>query len=72
MYVCVCHAVTERQVRDAIDQGATKLRDLRRELGICSDCGKCGPCAREMLAEARVAAAEPLGFPAVAEPQPAV
>ena len=49
MYVCICKGVTDRQIRRAVDAGATRMRDLRRELGVCTDCGKCGPCAREIL-----------------------
>lgn len=73
MYVCICHGITDRQVREAIDRGARKIRDLRQELGMCSDCGKCGPCAREMLTQAaEPETPQPLGFPAMSAPQPQV
>ena len=49
MYVCVCKAVTERQVREAVSDGARSLKDLRRELGVTSDCGQCAACARQCL-----------------------
>jgi bacterioferritin-associated ferredoxin len=58
MYVCVCQAVTDRQIDAAIDNGARTMRDLRQELGVCSCCGKCGPHARAMLQ-----AKEPDGVP---------
>lgn len=51
MYVCVCKAVTEHQVRQAVSNGAQSLKDLRRELGVSSDCGQCAACARQCLAE---------------------
>jgi bacterioferritin-associated ferredoxin len=51
MYVCVCKAVTERQVRQAVSNGAQSLKDLRRELGVSSDCGQCASCARQCLEE---------------------
>ena len=51
MYVCVCKAVTERQVRQAVNNGAQSLKDLRRELGVTSDCGQCAACARQCLEE---------------------
>lgn len=41
MYVCVCRAVTERQIEAAVKDGARHLRDLRTELGIIEDCGRC-------------------------------
>ena len=49
MYVCVCKAVTDRQVREAVAQGARSLRDLRRDLGIIDECGRCAGCARQCL-----------------------
>lgn len=53
MYVCVCKAVTDRQIREAAMGGARTLKDLRRDLGVTSDCGRCASCARECLKEAR-------------------
>lgn len=34
MYVCVCQAVTERQVREAVEQGISSMRGLREQLGV--------------------------------------
>lgn len=53
MYVCVCHAVTDRQIREAARDGARTLRDLRRDLGVTRDCGRCASCAHACLREAR-------------------
>lgn len=52
MYVCVCQAVTDRQIREAAQEGARTLKDLRRDLGVTRDCGRCASCARECLQEA--------------------
>lgn len=51
MYVCICRAVTEREVRECAEQGVHSLRGLRRELGVASECGKCAKCALEILRE---------------------
>jgi bacterioferritin-associated ferredoxin len=51
MYVCVCQAVTERQVREAVDQGVTSMRGLREHLGVASECGRCARCAHGILKE---------------------
>lgn len=52
MYVCLCRGITDRDIRRAVDCGASSMRDLRQDLGICSDCGKCGVCANQVLREA--------------------
>jgi len=52
MYVCVCQAVTDRQIREAAEGGARTLKDLRRDLGVTRDCGRCASCAHECLQEA--------------------
>lgn len=50
MIVCVCKAVSERQIRAAVKGGATSLRDLTRDLGVGTCCGKCLPEAKSTLA----------------------
>lgn len=49
MYICVCKAVTERQVREAAREGASSLRDLRQQLGVTAECGRCAKCALDCL-----------------------
>jgi bacterioferritin-associated ferredoxin len=51
MYVCVCQAVTERQVREAVENGVTSMRGLREQLGVASECGRCARCAHGILKE---------------------
>nr|UVT38063.1 hypothetical protein MERC5_00024 [uncultured bacterium] len=52
MYVCICKGITERQVKAAVDDGCTSLRELRAELGVASNCGKCACHVRDVLNEA--------------------
>ncbi|HEY9199326.1 MAG TPA: (2Fe-2S)-binding protein [Gammaproteobacteria bacterium] len=53
MYVCLCKGVTCNAIRSAVqDQGAVSLRDLSRELGVATQCGKCAHSARQVLNEA--------------------
>lgn len=49
MYVCVCQAVTERQVREAALGGAKSVKALKECLGVASDCAKCARCAHSIL-----------------------
>ena len=51
MIICVCKAVSDRHIRSAVRGGASSLRDLSRELGVGSCCGKCIPEARTTLSE---------------------
>ena len=52
MYVCVCNAITDREIRGAAELGARSLDDLSATLGVATCCGKCSDCARKVLAEA--------------------
>ena len=49
MIICVCKAVSERHIKSAVKGGATSLRDLTRDLGVGTCCGKCVPEARATL-----------------------
>jgi bacterioferritin-associated ferredoxin len=49
MYVCVCNAVTDRRIRQAVDEGIVTMHELTEELGVASCCGSCEPLAREIL-----------------------
>jgi len=53
MYVCICKEVTDRDIKRAVAQGACTLRDLRNTLGVATECGRCGDCARSVLKEAK-------------------
>ncbi|MGZ8223697.1 MAG: (2Fe-2S)-binding protein, partial [Methylobacter sp.] len=41
MYVCVCKAVTDTQIKNAIDKGICTRRQLFQCFGVGGDCGKC-------------------------------
>ena len=41
MYVCVCHRVNDRAVREAVEAGVRNLEELRDELGLGRSCGTC-------------------------------
>ncbi len=59
MYVCVCKAVTDRQIREAVASGAKSLADLNRRLGVGSGCGTCAHTAESVLDESRRCANSP-------------
>jgi len=51
MYVCICNSVTDRQIREARDDGACSLEALGRELKVATCCGRCAECAEKILCE---------------------
>jgi bacterioferritin-associated ferredoxin len=55
MYVCICRAVTDGQIREAAEDGARHLRDLRQQLGVATGCGRCASQARDILARSQPA-----------------
>jgi bacterioferritin-associated ferredoxin len=59
VYVCLCNGITERDIRNCVQQGACCMSDLRRELGVANQCGCCEEYARQCLAEAADAQATP-------------
>ena len=51
MYVCICNAITDKQIREAADSGVSNLWELQKALGVASNCGKCRVVATEILHE---------------------
>ncbi len=49
MYICVCKAVTDGQIRTAIDNGICTRRQLVQCFGVGKDCGKCNKEVSELL-----------------------
>ncbi len=52
MIVCICRGTSDRKIVEAIDHGASSLRDLQR-CGIGDQCGSCHNSLRSMLATAQ-------------------
>lgn len=63
MYVCLCKGITDREIKSAIDNGACSMGQLRKKLGVASQCGKCSTSARELLQEAQAEAPSVNGLP---------
>ena len=51
MYVCVCLAVSERDVEAAIDAGAQSVADVTRACKAGGDCGSCRGHIATMIEE---------------------
>ena len=51
MYVCLCQAVKEVEVRQAIAAGAEDVEQLAEQLGVGTGCGCCRNFAQFLLDE---------------------
>jgi bacterioferritin-associated ferredoxin len=49
MYICICNAVTERQVRECAARGCHSLDQLAFETGLGVGCGRCKEFACDLL-----------------------
>ena len=51
MFACICHAVTDDQVRDAIDLGATTVDAVATVTHACTGCGSCQEYIEDLIEE---------------------
>ena len=49
MYICICHAVSDSAIRQAVEQGVDNFRDLSFRTGCGTQCGSCVQQAREIM-----------------------
>lgn len=57
MYICLCNALTDRDVRASCDSSCS-VSMVYRSLGCQPQCGKCVPFVRQMLREQDGASAD--------------
>ena len=58
MYICICAAVTDREISETVRAGAETLEDLRCELGVAMGCGTCKHAAETVIGETKARMAE--------------
>ncbi|MCB1986036.1 MAG: (2Fe-2S)-binding protein [Burkholderiales bacterium] len=54
MYICICKGVTDSAIREAVNNGAERMRDLKSCLGVTEQCGICACHTKEVLEQARM------------------
>ena len=59
MIICHCHAVNDRQSKEAVANGIDTVRGLNRELQEGYTCGQCLPHVRRVLEQTLMQIAEP-------------
>ncbi len=52
MYVCVCNAVTDSNIRNAVDDGVSDMKQLRQKTDCGVTCGSCNDMAVKVLQHA--------------------
>ncbi|MEX2515716.1 MAG: (2Fe-2S)-binding protein [Gammaproteobacteria bacterium] len=70
MIVCICNAVTERDIDEAIAAGATSATALREQLAVSSQCGSCRDCVEACLDRALCQTQSVTNTPLLFSPEP--
>ncbi|NKB97592.1 MAG: (2Fe-2S)-binding protein [Pseudomonadales bacterium] len=49
MYVCMCHGVTDRQIKQAVADGHRDFLSIQAELGAGTGCGGCRDFTADLI-----------------------
>lgn len=49
MYICICNAVTERDIEALLKEGVSTMSELKERLRIAEGCGGCRESAEHVL-----------------------
>jgi bacterioferritin-associated ferredoxin len=50
MYVCICHGITDKAIKQAVlEDGVGNLRELKGNLGVVYKCGTCVQLAQAII-----------------------
>ncbi|WP_395110870.1 bacterioferritin-associated ferredoxin [Actinomadura sp. SCN-SB] len=58
MYVCICHAVTEDDVRGCMAAGVCSAKEIKAACGMTPGCGSCTRRLYALISEHRAARRE--------------
>ena len=53
MYVCICNAVTDRQIKKAVQEGHGTFEKIQLQLDVATCCGQCESHAKEVILDAK-------------------
>ncbi len=51
MYVCICKAISDQDIKDAVEQGAEDLAAIQAHLGAATGCGTCADYTETIINE---------------------
>ena len=49
MYVCICQAVSDKEIKDAVADGAEDLESIQHRLGAATGCGTCAEFTQKII-----------------------
>jgi bacterioferritin-associated ferredoxin len=49
MFVCLCSAITDSQIQDAVDDGVQSVTQLEELWGVGAGCGTCRDFAQQLI-----------------------
>ena len=64
MYICLCQAVTDRDIKASIEAGAVSLSQVQATLPVALNCGTCLNSAQAFIDEVLNDRAQTLGYAA--------
>lgn len=67
MYVCICHGVTDHQIREVVQAGCSSVAELTMRTGAGANCGSCLAIAAELIEQAHERQAAPLPLPVLSD-----
>jgi len=52
MIVCICKGVSDRKIRQCVEDGARSWQEVQQETGCATQCGKCACVGKAITHEA--------------------
>jgi bacterioferritin-associated ferredoxin len=62
MLVCICNGISDRDIDEALSNGANNISDLRNSLGLGNCCGQCASFAKDMIGDRQAQPAKSSAF----------
>lgn len=51
MLVCICNGISDKHIQEALLNGASSLKEVRKQLGLGNCCGQCISFAKDLVDE---------------------
>ena len=53
MFICICHGITDRKIKNLIESGADNVKELQNHCKAGASCGMCLCQLKEMIDETK-------------------